>query len=131
MNTVGYQNYHAANLEAQIASASPVQLVHLLTTGLLEEMARARAHIVACRYEAKGASIGKCIDMLNGLASALDTDAGGEVVGNLARLYDYCAWRLNEAGISLDVEPLDEVVRLMTVLDDAWEGAEAAHGQAR
>ncbi|MGV2290572.1 flagellar export chaperone FliS [Trinickia sp. YCB016] len=131
MNTVGYQSYHSANLEAQIASASPVQLVHLLTTSLLEELARARAHIVACRYESKGTSINKCIDMLNGLASALDFEAGGEAVTNLARLYDYCAWRLNEAGIALDVEPLDEVVRLMTQIDDAWAGAEAAHGQAR
>jgi flagellar protein FliS len=120
MNTVGYQSYHAANLEAQIASASPVQLVHLLTTGLIEELARARAHIVACRDEAKGQSINKCIDMLNGLASALDFDASGAVVANLARLYDYCARRLNEAGIAPDVEPLDEVVRLMTTLDEAY-----------
>lgn len=124
----GYDGYYAANLDAQTASASPVQLVIVLMNGLLDEMARAHSHIEAKRYEEKGHSIGKCIAMLNGLTSALDPDTGGETVENLARLYEYCAWRLNQAGLTLDLAPVEEVTRLVTTLRDAWVGVEQRHG---
>ncbi|WP_174873897.1 flagellar export chaperone FliS [Vogesella oryzae] len=124
----GYRSYHAVNLDAQTASASPVQLVLVLMNGLLEEMARARAHIEQKRFEAKGNSINKCIDILNGLSSALEMETGGEVVANLARLYDYCAWRLNEAGLKLDTAMIDEVTRLVATLKGGWQQVEAANG---
>jgi flagellar secretion chaperone FliS len=127
MNPAGYASYHAASLEARTASASPVQLVIVLMDGLLDEMARARSHLENRRYEAKGKSINRCIDMLTGLKSTLDFDSGSEVVTNLARLYDYCAWRLNEAGCALDPALIDEVAALVTTLRDAWQGVEARH----
>ncbi|WJF90778.1 flagellar export chaperone FliS [Paraburkholderia bonniea] len=128
MDYTGYGGYHASNLEARTASASPVQLVIVLMTGLLDEMARARAHIVAQRYEEKGVSINKCIDMLNGLSSALDFESGAPVVVNLAQLYDYCSWRLNQAGVTLDPALVDEVTDLVTTLFEAWQGVEQRNG---
>lgn len=122
MNYEGYQSYHSVNLEAQTASASPVQLVLVLIDGLLEEMARVRAHIEHKRYEQKGVAINKCINMFSGLSSSLDMESGGEVVANLARLYDYCALRLNEAGLKLDVGMVDEVIRLTSTLRGGWQG---------
>ena len=50
-----YGGYHAVNLDTQTSRASPVELVLLLTDGLLDELARARGHIVARRYEQKAA----------------------------------------------------------------------------
>jgi flagellar protein FliS len=105
-----------------------VELVLLLTDGLLEELARARAHIVAKRYELKARSLDKCVEILNGLSSALDFDNGGEVVANLGRLYDYCAGRLYTAGIKLDPTLVDEVVRLMSNIKQGWLGVQARHG---
>jgi len=49
MDYDAYSNYHAVNLKAQTANASPVQLVLILMDGLLEELARTRAHIAAKR----------------------------------------------------------------------------------
>ena len=80
MNHDAYSSYHTVNLSAQTAQASPVQLVIVLMDGLQDELARARAHIAAKRYELKARSLDKCIDILTGLSSALDLDAGGEVV---------------------------------------------------
>lgn len=128
MNQVGYGNYQAVSLHAQAASASPVQLVLLLMNGLLDEMARARAHIEQERYEAKGKSINKCIDILTDMISSLDFELGGETVSELARLYEYCAVRLNEAGLTLDTSKVDEVVGLVTILRDAWQTVEDRHG---
>ena len=127
MDYEAYRSYHAVNLEAQTATASPVQLVLVLFDGLLEELARARGHLQARRFEQKGDSIGKCLDILGGLSSALDTEHGGEVVANLARLYDYCAYRLHQASAELEVAGLDEVERLLLTLKGGWIGVRDQH----
>jgi flagellar protein FliS len=123
-----YGSYHSVNLDAQTARASPVELVLLLTDGLLDELARARAHIVARRYEMKAASIDKCVEIINGLSSSLDFEHGGEVVANLARLYDFCAAHLHSAGIKLDPALIDEVVAILTTIRQGWLGIQARNG---
>jgi flagellar protein FliS len=123
-----YQSYHDVNLGARTAQASPVQLVLILMDGLLDELARARAHIEARRFELKAKSLDRAVDMLNGLSSALDFESGGEVVVRLGELYDYCARRLYQAGASLDVEKVDEVVRLLRTIREGWQGVQARHG---
>lgn len=128
MSSEAYLSYHAVNVGAQAVQASPVQLVLMLTDGLLEELARARAHIEARRYELKARSLDRCIDMLNGLSSALDFEAGGELVQNLSRLYDYCAERLYQAGFKLDPKMVDEVSALLMNLRKGWQGMQARHG---
>lgn len=128
MDYDAYRNYHAVNLNAQTANASPVQLVLILMDGLLEELARTRAHIEARRFEAKARGLDKCVDILNGLSSALDFDSGGEVVANLARLYEYCAWRLYKAGLELSVAMVDEVVGLLGSIRTSWQSVQVAHG---
>jgi flagellar protein FliS len=123
-----YGDYHAVNLDAQTARATPVELVLLLTDGLLDELARVRAHIVNKRYEAKANGIDKCVEIINGLSSSLDFEHGGEVVANLARLYDFCAAHLHSAGIKLDPAMVDEVVRILTTIRQGWQGVQARHG---
>ncbi|MCE3606132.1 flagellar export chaperone FliS [Massilia sp. P8910] len=120
-----YSDYHSVNLDAQTARASPVELVLLLTDGLLDELARARAHLVAKRYEQKAASIDKCVEIINGLSSSLDFEQGGDVVENLARLYDFCAARLHGAGIKMDPAMLDEVVEILGTIRQGWLGVQA------
>ena len=126
--TEAYGDYHSVNLDAQTSRASPVELVLLLTDGLLDELARARAHIVARRYEQKAASIDKCVEIINGLSSSLDFEQGGEVVANLARLYDFCVVRLHGAGIALDPAMVDEVVQILNTIRQGWIGVQANNG---
>jgi len=128
MDHDAYGSYHATNLEAQTARATPVELVLVLTDGLLEELARARGHIVGKRYEQKALSLDKCTEIINGLASSLDFEQGGEVVANLGRLYDYCAARLYRAGVDMDPAVIDEVVGLLTTIRAGWQGAHDKHG---
>lgn len=124
----GYDSYRSVDLEAKAASASPYELVLVLIDGLLDELARTRGHIEGKRFEQKGQSIEKCISILNGLNSALDMDEGGETVKGLARLYEYCIYRLSEASVSLSLASLDEVVQLIGVLREGWDGVNAQRG---
>ena len=119
-----YGGYHAVNLDAQTARATPVELVLLLTDGLLDELARARGHIVGKRYEQKANSINKCCEIINGLSSSLDFEQGGEVVANLANLYDFCSARLQGAGIEMDPAMIDEVVGVLSTIRQGWQGAQ-------
>jgi len=128
VNQEAYLSYQTVDISSQTAQASPVQLVLILTDGLLAELARARAHIVAKRYELKARSLDRCVDLLNGLSSALDFDNGGELVENLARLYDYCAHRLQVAGFRMDPSIVDEIVGLITTLRKGWQGMLERHG---
>lgn len=121
-----YDSYRSVDLEARAAAASPYELVLMLFDGLLDELARARGHIEAKRYQQKGQSLEKCLNILNGLNGALDYEGGGEVVQGLARLYDYCIYRLSEVSVSLSLEGLDEVTNLLGVLREGWEGVSAA-----
>ena len=123
-----YDSYRTVDLEARAAAASPYELVLVLFDGLLDELARARGHIEAKRYQQKGASLEKCLNILNGLNGSLDYESGGELVQGLARLYDYCVYRLSDVSVSLSLEGLDEVVQLLGVLRDGWEGVNAARG---
>ena len=128
MNLDAYSSYMNVNLGAQTAQASPVQLMLILVNGLQDELARVKAHIQAGRYELKASSIDKCTAIINGMSSALDTEAGGDWVVQLAELYDYCVRRLHTAGFALDTEPVDEVARLMDTLREGWEGLQRNHG---
>lgn len=121
-----YDSYRSVDLEARAASASPYELVLMLFDGLIDELARARGHIEAKRYQQKGKSLEKCMNILNGLNGALDFEGGGEVVKELSRLYEYCINRLSEVSVSLSLEGLDEVVNLLGVLREGWEGVSAS-----
>jgi flagellar protein FliS len=125
MDQFGYGSYQTVGLNTQTASASPVQLVLVLMDGLLDELARVRAHIEARRYEAKSLGINKCIDLLTALSSSLDFELGGEPVNDLARLYEFMTLRLNEAGIAMEPGMVDEVHGLVVTLRDAWRTLEA------
>ncbi len=123
-----YESYRSIDLECRAAASSPYQLVLVLFDGLLDELARARGHIEAKRYQLKGQSLEKCMKILNGLSSALDYDNGGELIQGISRLYDYCIYRLSDVSVSLSLEGLDEVVNLVGVLREGWDGVHAARG---
>ena len=123
-----YDSYRTVDLEVRACSASPYELVLVLFDGLLDELSRARGHIEAKRFELKGQSLEKCMNIINGLNSTLDHDNGGEVVQGLSRLYDYCLHRLVEVSVSLSLSGLDEVEHLLGQIREGWEGVHAARG---
>jgi flagellar protein FliS len=116
----GYELYQESDLAIQAAAASPYQLVMMLFNGLMDELVRAKSHIGAKRYERKVQSINKCIDILNALTSALDFEQGGDVALNLARLYDYCVYRLYDASDKLSVAQIEEVETILNNIREGW-----------
>ncbi|MDX9875789.1 MAG: flagellar export chaperone FliS [Spongiibacteraceae bacterium] len=121
----GYDAYRHTTVEARAATADPHQLVLMLVDGLLEELARAAGHMEAKRYDRKGQSISKCMDILSGLDTALDLEKGGEIAAQLRELYDFCGRQLFEASVNNDPGMLAVVEQVITNLREGWQALAA------
>ncbi|WP_263768680.1 flagellar export chaperone FliS [Propionivibrio soli] len=113
--------YNKVSLETSVANASPHQLIVLLFEGARQAIIIARAGIEAGDTPRKGTAITKAIDIiLNGLRASLNLEEGGNIAQNLYALYDYMARRLLHANLTNDKAALDEVLKLLSEIHEAW-----------
>lgn len=113
--------YAQVGVETGVAAADPHKLIMMLFEGALYAVADARGHMANREIAAKGRSISKAIDIIDGgLRASLDMKVGGELPFRLAGLYEYMCKRLIEANARNDEKALDEVSRLLRELGDAW-----------
>lgn len=118
--------YSKAGVEMSVETADPHKLVLMLFEGA--QLAIASAALAMKRkggaedVARKGESISKAINIIsNGLKASLDLEAGGELAGRLAALYDYMNARLLHANLHDQPAVLDEVSHLLAELKGAWE----------
>ncbi|MBU2898635.1 flagellar export chaperone FliS [Vibrio hepatarius] len=116
----GYSSYQQVDLDAQAAAANPHQLVVMLIDGLLNEIERVRGHITSGRLAEKGTGINKCMNILVGLDSALDSDNGGEIAQSLHQLYDFCQVELYHASVNNSLDKLTNVEHVMNNIRAGW-----------
>ena len=112
--------YQTANLESQVAAASPNTLITMLLDGALVRIARAKGHVERGEKQLQGEVIGKVIDIVASLDSYLDHEKGGEVSENLESLYDYIVRQLFQANLKSDIGPLEESERLLGEIRAGW-----------
>jgi flagellar protein FliS len=113
--------YHQVGVETGVANATPHQLTLMLFDGFLGALKKAKGAMAARRIEDKCNHIRHAARIIDeGLKSALDVNRGGEIARNLRDLYDYVQVRLLHANLRNDEAALDEVIKLLTPLRDAW-----------
>jgi flagellar protein FliS len=106
--------------EVQVTSRSPLELVVMLYDGAIDALRQARTAMMRRDLRQKRAAIGKALQVVDHLQSTLNLDEGGEVAANLDTLYRDVLSRILEANVRQDPELLDEAVRLLTPVRDAW-----------
>jgi len=123
MNTTTAINaYNKTSVESSVMGADPHKLISMLFKGALLEIANAKNGILRKETAAKGKSISRAIAIIGeGLNASLDKSVGGELAQNLSSLYDYMVMRLVDANLKNDIAVLDEVARLLTELNEAWD----------
>ncbi|NCA72389.1 MAG: flagellar export chaperone FliS [Sphingobacteriia bacterium] len=113
--------YTRVALETGVDTGDPHHLILMLYDGALLQIGIARCALERGEAPAKGAAIGKAIQIiLDGLKLCLDMESGGELSQRLAALYDYMAERLIHANRHNSLPALDEVHGLLTTLREAW-----------
>jgi flagellar secretion chaperone FliS len=113
--------YQQVGVETQLTGASPHHLVMMLFDGFMEAVAQARGAMRAKQIEAKGQAIGRAIRILEeGLRAGLNMRAGGPLANDLDDLYTYVTNHLTLANLRNDERELEECMRLMQPLRDAW-----------
>ena len=116
MSNKGAQAY----LQTQVQSRTPVELVVMLYDGAIKFLGQAREAMVNRDLVTKRHALSRGMAIVQELQNMLNMDAGGEVADRLDGLYTYILGRCFEANAKLDPAGLDEAVKLLTPLRDAW-----------
>ncbi len=113
--------YRKAAAEIAVAAADPHELVSMLFACFAAAVAEARGALVRGDVAAKCAALTRAVRIVDeGLRSALDVRAGGKLASDLRDLYAYVVQRLTEANLRNDDAALQECLRLMQPVQDAW-----------
>jgi len=116
-----YPNPYKEQLEQQVLSADPVELVTMMLEHLIQAIADARRHLLSGDRAARARSISKGFGLLGELAQSLDEQQGGQVAQNLRRIYGFVASRLAYAQSHQIEQPLIEATQALQPLHDAWK----------
>jgi flagellar protein FliS len=113
--------YSNVALDSRVTGSNAHQLITLLYDGAVEALEQARMYIQSQQIGKKSLLLNKAIAIINeGLLASLNVEAGGELARNLAGLYDYMTMQLVKANQTNQVEPVIEVIRLLSELREAW-----------
>ena len=113
--------YQRINVETSMHTIDQHQLVSLLYEGVLSSIAAARGALARGDVLTKCNSVSKAVRIIEeGLMTALDRDAGGELAQNLEALYDYSLRRLILANAHNDDAMLAEVAHLFEPIAQGW-----------
>lgn len=115
----------AANIyrTVDLESAPKGLILERLFDRFARDVADARAGILARDVPKKGAAIDHAMQIVCQLEAALDRTAAPELCANLAAVYNYVTQRLMKASLEMKTAPLDDVVRVMTPIADAFREA--------
>ena len=120
-NQRGINAYRNVNVSSAVPYADSVQLIQMLSDGLMTSLADAEGHFERNDIKGKHDAIGRSTKIIVGLQGALDFNQGGELATNLSDLYDYCVRRLLKANIRNDIDGIKEVRSLLNEIKGAWE----------
>jgi len=81
--------------------------------------------------KSKSKAIRKSINIVTGLGDSLDMEKGGEIATNLGKLYEFVNMRLLNANVNNDPRMLDEALRVLSELREAWVSIVEQAGKAK
>ncbi len=105
----------------KVLSSSPLERVILLYRRSIALLDRSIDALDSDDLIAFSENISKTCKIIEYLLSVLDTERGGIVAENLAKLYDYSLFTLTTSNINRDREGILAVKNILTGLLEAWE----------
>ena len=129
------ENAVARYKEVQITTSSPGELLLALYSGLFRFLLVAKHTLKTDRARASDA-LSRSHAIVSELYLALDYGVAPELCANLESVYTFCLEHLTKANLKNDVQAIDDVIRVLTPLKEAWaqavvQAAREQHGGAR
>lgn len=121
MNNYGQQQYK----KVQVATVDRGRLIVLLYEGAISFLTKAKVCMEGDDIPAACNLINKAQDIIDELNASLNMDEGGDIAANLQRLYMFMGDQLVRAKVKTQVEPLGEVINMLSTLNEAWRKAVA------
>ena len=109
-----------AYFQTQVTTTTQGDVLLMLFDGALKFLKRAKERMAAKDYAEKGILISKALDVVAELQSSLNPQKGGEVAENLRKLYFLCSTKLLTANMNMDQNLIDEVMRMLSGVRDAF-----------
>lgn len=122
------QNAARTYFTTQVTTTTQGDLLIMLFDAALKFLSQGRAKLLERDFAQKGILISKALDILAELQATLNPSKGGQMAEQLQKLYLYCSSRLLRANRTMDPQPLDEAVRILTGLREAFAEANARAG---
>lgn len=104
----------------QVTTCSPGELLVMLYNGLFRFLGEAANAIKAGDRAVAGERIGRSHDILAELVAGLNPIHAPELCDNLQGLYFFCMSRIVEANLHQDATRIEDVLRILSPLREAW-----------
>ena len=109
----------------RIETAGKMELVVMCYERAIQLLRQAKDHFHAGEINQKAFKMQKALDIINELQGCLNLQDGGQIAINLDSIYTYIIKRLLLGDIHKDITALDESIRLLDELKDAWDQIQA------
>lgn len=119
MMSYGQQQYK----KTQVATVDRGRLIVLLYEGAISFLTKAKACLDERDIPTATNLINRAQDIIDELNASLNMDQGGDIATNLRRLYLFMSDQLVRAKVKNDNSCLEEVIRMLTTLNEAWRQA--------
>lgn len=121
------RNAHNEYQSNNVETADPRQLIVMLYEGAIKFLDKALLAIEDYKkYDEANQNIIRAQDIITELMVSLDMDRGGEIANNLLSIYSYMKKELLEANVNKEKKGVEQVIKMLTELKEAWEQMESA-----
>ena len=116
MNAYGQRQYR----QTQVTTVDKGRLIVLLYDGAIKFLNQAKECASGGDIAGKSNNINRALDIVAELNQSLNMTEGGDISKNLRQLYLFWSEHLIQAKIKKDTKNVDDVIRMLTSLNEAW-----------
>ena len=111
---------YRAYQQNDILTLSPEAIIERLYQAMERSLSAAKDAMEKRQTVIKGEKLGHALAIIGELQASLDMERGGEIARNLYDIYSFATHRLLMANVRNDAAMIDEVIRTIQPLSEAW-----------
>ncbi len=115
-------------MEHSVGTPNPIQLTIMGYDAVIRNLRDAKQHHLNRAVDAAFERNDHAQRLITELLLGLDYEQGGEIAGNLSKLYDFSIRQLVNMSMESDVSTYDHLIKIFGDLKEAWIQVDARRG---